>query len=444
MGSNSIAENSPIKEEDGAVSTRIQTAKLTALFFSVCYAAGVFALLLSANFYTTPTKAAASAGVSIMVAFASSVAGGLVGFLFGIPRSNTKAGVPQSDLVSQKNSPNTNLEDVSDWLTKVIVGVGLTQAHEILKYAKDTVKFVAQGLSLNTSPESAQVLAGSAMLYFAVLSFLYIWMSTRLYLNAAMSSWDKVAEAVQNVVRKEVRGQLPELSNQISTQISTQVSEEVDKKITEDRKIENMVIAYLEPGSDLTPLAAKAEAAILNAIETAPDSTKGRIFYRARTIRYGIYKAKQVEEEVVRKLSNESKASAAEPFQTILNDLDRCKLERVVHVLDSLVSSDKENKYHRNHGQLGYAYKLLGNWSKAIDEFSKAIEIRTAVDPQSSSYFLYEFNRAESRVLASKGAPSDEQRFLILEDLGIAKQAPHLREKIVKEYPQFAKELALV
>ncbi|GGU72928.1 hypothetical protein GCM10010260_00730 [Streptomyces filipinensis] len=62
---------------------------------------------------------------------ASGLTGALLGFLFGIPRS--LRGRPQvSD--NEANSPDaggyrssTNPEEVSDWLTKIIVGVGLIQ-----------------------------------------------------------------------------------------------------------------------------------------------------------------------------------------------------------------------------------------------------------------------------------------------------------------------------
>src|ERR1700730_13401118 len=48
--------------------------------------------------------------------------GWAVGFLFGVPRVGS---TPASTRI------NTNLEQISDWLTKILVGVGLTQLHKL-------------------------------------------------------------------------------------------------------------------------------------------------------------------------------------------------------------------------------------------------------------------------------------------------------------------------
>jgi hypothetical protein len=57
--------------------------------------------------------------------------GGFTGFLFGIPRTITAPGPNPSTGVTQFQG-NTNLEQVSDWLTKIIVGVGLVQIGRII------------------------------------------------------------------------------------------------------------------------------------------------------------------------------------------------------------------------------------------------------------------------------------------------------------------------
>src|ERR1700722_12912182 len=73
-----------------------------------------------------------SYGALLSLAFASM--GGLVGFLFGIPRqlqqTATNAGNADDSKVDQREEPRplaTNLEQVSDWLTKIFFGAGLTQ-----------------------------------------------------------------------------------------------------------------------------------------------------------------------------------------------------------------------------------------------------------------------------------------------------------------------------
>jgi len=93
-------------------------------------------------------------GIGIVVASASAMVAWLFGLLFGIPKSNAGGGGQHSDgqtpvtppasasqpaAREQTSRPNTNLEDVSDWLTKTLIGVGLTQLtalpHKLWQYA---------------------------------------------------------------------------------------------------------------------------------------------------------------------------------------------------------------------------------------------------------------------------------------------------------------------
>jgi hypothetical protein len=67
--------------------------------------------------------------VANLIAGAAFLGGGLVGFLFGIPRAIQSPAVPTG---TAKYRANTNLEQVSDWLTKIIVGVGLVQIGHII------------------------------------------------------------------------------------------------------------------------------------------------------------------------------------------------------------------------------------------------------------------------------------------------------------------------
>lgn len=62
--------------------------------------------------------------VSIGIAGASLMFGGLFGFLFSIPRAGT-------DDQSAAYRDNSNLVDISDWLTKILVGAGLVTLTKI-------------------------------------------------------------------------------------------------------------------------------------------------------------------------------------------------------------------------------------------------------------------------------------------------------------------------
>ncbi|HMS10401.1 MAG TPA: hypothetical protein PKE66_13010, partial [Pyrinomonadaceae bacterium] len=62
----------------------------------------------------------------VMIALAAVATGGFLGFLFGIPRST----IGNGDIGNSREplniayTPSTNLEQVADWLTKIIIGVG--------------------------------------------------------------------------------------------------------------------------------------------------------------------------------------------------------------------------------------------------------------------------------------------------------------------------------
>lgn len=76
---------------------------------------------------------------------ASMISGALLGFIFGVPRSvsdpastptKTPAGSTATDASAQstptpKVRANTNLEQISDWLTKLLVGVGLSKIEDV-------------------------------------------------------------------------------------------------------------------------------------------------------------------------------------------------------------------------------------------------------------------------------------------------------------------------
>jgi hypothetical protein len=66
---------------------------------------------------------------AIAIGSSAYLTGGIVGFLFGVPR--TVQGSARSKGFTQYQA-NTNLEQVSDWLTKIIVGIGLVQIGHVV------------------------------------------------------------------------------------------------------------------------------------------------------------------------------------------------------------------------------------------------------------------------------------------------------------------------
>jgi tetratricopeptide (TPR) repeat protein len=133
------------------------------------------------------------------------IAGLLVGFLFGIPKVAADGdGAQQHPLLT----PNTNLEQISDWLTKIIVGLGLVELHKIPPAIS---QFVAATSPAFHSSSAAAALA--VTIYFPILGFTSGFLITRLYLSGliaradvqlghARELWDKGFAKLQKALDK--------------------------------------------------------------------------------------------------------------------------------------------------------------------------------------------------------------------------------------------------
>jgi hypothetical protein len=152
--------------------------------------------------------------LSFLLAAASAVCGWLVGFLFGIPRALTRSthqpaatngrlpGV-RGQLVSRSaddnevlaTRANTNLEDIADWLTKILVGVGLTQLFTIPNYLWRVAG------ELNTHgfgwDNYGQLLVLALFLYFGPGGFLLGYLVTRTILTKLVEDFARSDEAVK-------------------------------------------------------------------------------------------------------------------------------------------------------------------------------------------------------------------------------------------------------
>jgi len=122
-------------------------------------------------------------GLLLLISLASLLCGAVFGFLFGIPRLNRNYDPREDYQRTTKYTPNTNLEDVSDWLTKIIIGVTLTQLTKIPGYLQS----LADNILLNNSCETldcnfARPVIISCIIYFFIAGFITGYFYTRLYL----------------------------------------------------------------------------------------------------------------------------------------------------------------------------------------------------------------------------------------------------------------------
>jgi uncharacterized membrane protein len=135
---------------------------LVAVTLLLCNAAGFLAIFLSV------TTSFGTAAMWMMMCLAG---GGLVGFLFAVPRTNEKA--KNTELLV----PNRNIEAMSDWLTKIIVGLGLINFREIGAALSDRATIL--GSLFNVS----QSFALAMIIYFIVAGFLEGYLLTRIFIQ---------------------------------------------------------------------------------------------------------------------------------------------------------------------------------------------------------------------------------------------------------------------
>lgn len=122
-------------------------------------------------------------GLLLILSLASLLLGVLFGFLFGIPKLNRNYDPRGDEGRTTKYTPNTNLEDVSDWLTKIIIGVTLTQLTKIPGYLQSIADYILVDSncdSLNCNFGRPVII--SLLIYFFIAGFTVGYYYTRLFL----------------------------------------------------------------------------------------------------------------------------------------------------------------------------------------------------------------------------------------------------------------------
>lgn len=117
-----------------------------------------------------------------MVAASSYTIGNILGFLFGIPKTIQSEKNPSTaDNIDYQ--VNTSLEQISDWLTKMIVGAGLVE----LKDIKTSLVSISARIASDINNGQSQSIIIASIICFMILGFFVTYLSTRLYIANALA-----------------------------------------------------------------------------------------------------------------------------------------------------------------------------------------------------------------------------------------------------------------
>lgn len=336
-------------------------------------------------------------GVGALTAVAAMFAGGLLGLLFGIPRSvatDEPAGVAinRTDRIPPNAAyvANTNLEQISDWLTKILVGVGLVQLSEIGRGISTLTDLLVPGLG---GQSSSRVLAFALLVFFTVWGFIVGYMFARTYLPRLFRTADEEALRVKV---QEVHAEL------VAVQERTELQEERDVRALSlvNRQLAVGAAEGMGIGQD----------ALNEAVTKASRPVLIQIFSQAQTLRTATWRDRK---------------------QT---------MEQTIPVFRALIHADQRKRFHRNYGQLAYALKdqQRPDFVGALAAIEEAIRIRDSLGDR--GWILYEMVRAECRIRRdpdfTAGRPSNaDARAAILSDLRVAAQIGWIRELVREKEP---------
>lgn len=377
--------------------------------FLVVLGAGiVFILLYSLQFFDRPQMVLSVFGVIMTASGAFLLFGVFLGFLFGIPRTigdtlpeakNNNGTSSKLDDSDTNYLPNTNLEQISDWLTKILVGVGLTQVSEITSAIDRLVIKLAPGFGDFTNESQIAINTGFTLVvlvYFSFCGFFLGFLWARLYLPSRFRAAD-LQQLGQEFAK--VNTQLKDFGEK------AEKAQQIENQFQCDSEVQILVNRQLNPRfPEVSP------EKLDRAIKAASDAKQSSIFIEAEHIRS----------------ENWDKPAT------------KTKMERTIPIFRSLINSTAQQPYYRYYGELGFALKDKQDpeWKEAETLLSKAIELRGDWQEHGAWTSYYEFNLAICKIVRdsafNNGQPSNPPtREAILQNLFTTVESGVLtREKI--------------
>jgi hypothetical protein len=191
-------------------------------------ALGFFVLLLY-SLFSTPNWADILSVVTMIMLSSFSV-GALIGFIFGIPRTL------QEDVKSGVKS-NSNLEQLSDWLTKIIVGIGLVESKQVYELARNLAGDLSQGFP-DKSLGFAIVFSTLIFYFFGGFFISYIW--SRIFLERIFQqNIDTEGRLTALEQTKNMQEEINELQTNYSKEKAKATIDKTISQTTDSKEISN-------------------------------------------------------------------------------------------------------------------------------------------------------------------------------------------------------------
>jgi tetratricopeptide (TPR) repeat protein len=142
-------------------------------------------------------RAVTAFGLLTVVTVGAICCGAVIGFIFGIPRALQGADVPKTN-GEPTQLINTNLEQISDWLTKIIVGVSLVQAQQIFVTLVKASERLGKGF-IGFDPNLATGIVALVVVAGFILGFLAMYIETRTFLSPMFLRTAKIEQSLSQL-----------------------------------------------------------------------------------------------------------------------------------------------------------------------------------------------------------------------------------------------------
>lgn len=178
------------------------------LGFWATLAAGVVTLLLF-GLWATETPSPKAFTMGLLAGAAAGLLGALLGFLFGLPRGSNGqpvTGDPPAaangavSAATQQRAVNNNLLEISDWLTKIIVGAGLVGLTDLVRWVGEVGRRVGVAAGLEDG-DTAAMFGGAILVFFFTWGFLFLYIQTRTIISVIFASTERSLLGFENARR---------------------------------------------------------------------------------------------------------------------------------------------------------------------------------------------------------------------------------------------------